>query len=132
MLFGKHVGRRKRKSIARIMGFKTVKEFNYLGIKMTLRRLSYDDFQFIIDKTMKLLSIWGSKILSVAGKISLVKSVLLSLPAFYGTHSLVPKRIPDELDKISRNFVWSKSDGSTGLYYVCWEDMYKPVSKGGR
>ncbi|PKU80715.1 Putative ribonuclease H protein [Dendrobium catenatum] len=132
MLFGKHVDRRKKKSIAKIMNIKTVKEFNYLGIKMALRRLSYDDFQFIIDKTLKLLNIWGSKILSVAGKITLVKSVLLALPTYYGTHLLVPKKILDDLDKICRDFIWRKSDGTSGIHYVSWEDMCKPVNKGGR
>ncbi|PKU88070.1 Putative ribonuclease H protein [Dendrobium catenatum] len=81
---------------------------------------------------MKLHSIWGSKILSVAGKITLVKSILLTLPAYYASHSLVPKRILDELDKLCSNFIWSKSDGSMGLHFVSWEDICKPVSKARR
>ncbi|XP_020684353.2 uncharacterized protein LOC110100971 [Dendrobium catenatum] len=132
MLFGKHVDRRKKKIIAKTMNFKTVKEFNYLGIKMTLRRLSYDDFQLIIDKTFKLLNIWGSKILSVAGKITLVKTVLLALPTYYGTHSLLPKKILDDLEKICRDFIWRKAKGNSGIHYVSWEEMCKPVNEGGR
>lgn len=38
ILFGKSVKRR-RKSILQIMGFKSIKEFSYLGVKVALRRL---------------------------------------------------------------------------------------------
>ncbi|KAI0492242.1 hypothetical protein KFK09_026511 [Dendrobium nobile] len=50
IIFGKIVDRRKRKAIQRIMGFKEVKQITYLGIKMSLKRLASNDFQFIIKK----------------------------------------------------------------------------------
>ncbi|KAI0493984.1 hypothetical protein KFK09_024114 [Dendrobium nobile] len=39
ILFGKHVKTRKRKSIEYIMGFKVVKDFNYLSVMVVLRRI---------------------------------------------------------------------------------------------
>ncbi|PKU84416.1 Putative ribonuclease H protein [Dendrobium catenatum] len=81
---------------------------------------------------MRLLNIWGSKILSIASKITLVKFVLLTLPAYHASHYLVPKCILVELDKLYRKFISSKSDGAMRLHFVSWEDMCKPMSKGGR
>ncbi|KAL0907753.1 hypothetical protein M5K25_022188 [Dendrobium thyrsiflorum] len=132
LLFGKAVNRRNKKSISKIMQFKSVKELDYLGVKLSLRRLRKDDFQFITDKAIKLTNIWGSKIISLAGKILLIKSVLLSLTTFHCTNSLVPKSILDGIDKICRSFIWNKSDGRLGIHFVNWNAVCLPIKWGGR
>ncbi|KAL0921308.1 hypothetical protein M5K25_008367 [Dendrobium thyrsiflorum] len=119
ILFGSSVRRRRRKAIIQIMGFRSVKEFQYLGIKMTLR--SFENDQHL-----------GGKLISLAGRITLIKSVLLSYSVFHCTNSLVPKGILDEIDKICRRFVWSKSNGKPGIHYVDWKSMCRPVKRGGR
>ncbi|XP_020702065.1 uncharacterized protein LOC110113730, partial [Dendrobium catenatum] len=53
ILFGKHVNRRKRWKICKIIKFKELQEFNYLGTKMALRRMKGSDFQFILDNALK-------------------------------------------------------------------------------
>ncbi|KAI0513486.1 hypothetical protein KFK09_009510 [Dendrobium nobile] len=132
IMFGKHVERKRKRSLSRIMGFKYVKEFLYLGVKMALRRLKKEDFQSIIDEAFKKLNQWGNKYLSLPGKIILVKSVLLALPIYHSTHSLVPKKFLAELDKICRNFIWDKKNGAKGMHYVNWNEMCKPIEYGGR
>ncbi|KAI0529234.1 hypothetical protein KFK09_001781 [Dendrobium nobile] len=59
ILFGKMVDRRRRKAITRTLGIKEVKQFTYLGIKMALRRLKANDYQFIIEKSLKKINTWG-------------------------------------------------------------------------
>ncbi|PKU85468.1 Putative ribonuclease H protein [Dendrobium catenatum] len=89
------------------------------------------DFQFILDKTMSMIGVWGGKLISMAGRINLVKSILLSIPTFHSTLSLVPKQVLNEVEKLSRSFIWNKSDGNAGLHYVNWEVMCKPKKFGG-
>ncbi|XP_020672260.1 uncharacterized protein LOC110092181 [Dendrobium catenatum] len=72
------------------MGFKQVKEFVYLGIKMALRRMVASDFYFIIEKALRFLNTWGTKSLSLAGNIILIKTVILAIPNYFSSHSLVP------------------------------------------
>ncbi|KAL0925589.1 hypothetical protein M5K25_003944 [Dendrobium thyrsiflorum] len=132
ILFGKHVKTRKRKSIELIMGFKVVKEFYYLGVKVALRRLVAADFHFLTEKALRLFGVWGSKLISLAGKFTLIRMVLLSLPTFYCTFSLVPKGILNELDKLSRSFIWNKQDGKLGFHFVSWNNLCKQVRVGGR
>ncbi|KAI0492266.1 hypothetical protein KFK09_026535 [Dendrobium nobile] len=131
MLFGKHIGRKKKNNIKRFIGFKTIKELNYLGLKIALRRLKYEDYQFIIENALKKLNQWASKLLSLAGKLTLVKTVLLALPTFHASHSLVPKRVLEDLDIACKNFIWCKNNGK-GMHYVNWLDMCKPINCGGR
>ncbi|KAL0923155.1 hypothetical protein M5K25_007201 [Dendrobium thyrsiflorum] len=132
VLFGKSVSKRKRRSILRIVGCKQVKELNYLGVKVALRRLVKNDFQFIVDKALRMINIWGSKVISLAGRILLVKSVLLTYPIFHSTLSLVPKSILQDLEKLCRTFIWSKGNGKKGLHFVKWEWMCKSMESGGR
>ncbi|PKU83889.1 Putative ribonuclease H protein [Dendrobium catenatum] len=131
IVFGKSVGTRRRKKISKVFNCKEVKEFNYLGIKVTLRRLSRTDFQFIIDKAMSMLGIWGNKLISLGGKITLANSVLLSYPSFHSSLSMVPKQTLYEVVKLCRKFIWNKNDGSAGMHYVSWELLCKPRSCGG-
>ncbi|KAL0915985.1 hypothetical protein M5K25_013459 [Dendrobium thyrsiflorum] len=123
LLFGNSVNRWSRKAISKIMKYKSVKELDYLGVKQSLRRLHKADYQFIIDKAIKFTNIWGSKVISLAGKILLIKSILLSLTTFHCTISLVPKGILDGIDKICRSFIWNKYDGRFGIHFVNWISM---------
>lgn len=63
ILFEKYVKKRKKKSIEPIMCFKAVNEFNYLGVKVALRRLVAMDFHFIFEKALRLFNFWGSLLL---------------------------------------------------------------------
>ncbi|XP_020701904.1 uncharacterized protein LOC110113604 [Dendrobium catenatum] len=117
VLFGLSVKNRRRKKICRIMNLREIKEFCYLGVKVVLRRLHKADFQFLLDKTMSMLRVWGGKLFSLAGRITLVKSVLLTYPTFHSANSMVPKKVLYEIDKICKEFIWRKRDGNAGLHY---------------
>ncbi|XP_028557267.1 uncharacterized protein LOC114581389 [Dendrobium catenatum] len=79
----------------------------------------------------KMLNIWGTKTLSLAEKIALIKSIILAIPNYYSTHSLVPVQLVKEVDKICRGFLWDKAGGNAGLHYISWEELYKPLKGGG-
>ncbi|PKU79528.1 Putative ribonuclease H protein [Dendrobium catenatum] len=80
---------------------------------------------------MSMLGVWGGKLISLARRISLVKSVLLSYPSFHSTNSLVPKQVLYEIDKLCRGFIWNKCDGNVGLHYFSWDLLCKPRRWGG-
>ncbi|KAI0488518.1 hypothetical protein KFK09_028352 [Dendrobium nobile] len=54
-----------KKTVTRFLGYKTVKEMNYLGIKFSLRRLKMADFQDLLSNAMEKLNAWGKKTLSL-------------------------------------------------------------------
>ncbi|KAL0906038.1 hypothetical protein M5K25_024499 [Dendrobium thyrsiflorum] len=90
VIFGKAVPRRKKK-LAALLGFKHVEEFTYLAIKIALRRLVASDFHGIMAHAFDRLNAWGSRFLSIAGRVALLKSSFLALPVFLLAYSLVPK-----------------------------------------
>ncbi|KAL0917907.1 hypothetical protein M5K25_013013 [Dendrobium thyrsiflorum] len=131
ILFGKAVKKRRR-TISRIMGLRPVKEMNYLGVKIVLRRLVRADFQLIIEKSLGKFNAWESKFISLPGRLILLKSVILLLPIFQCTHSLIPKSILFDIDKMCMDFIWHKQDGKKGIHYVSCDVLCKPVNMGGR
>ncbi|XP_020683117.1 uncharacterized protein LOC110100068 [Dendrobium catenatum] len=131
ILFAEAIERARRKKLTRILGFKAVNEWKYLGIKMSLKRLKVADFQDLLAQVLERLNVWGKKNLSLGGRIVLLKSSLLTLPNFVIMHSVVPRKVLQEIEKLCRNFVWHKSNGERGLHYVAWEELCKPRSAGG-
>ncbi|KAI0524517.1 hypothetical protein KFK09_003890 [Dendrobium nobile] len=132
MVFDKAVSTRKKNAMACIMGFKTSKDLNYLGVKLSSRRLLTEDYQFIINKALKMPNSWGGRMLSLAGKIIPTKTNLLSFSIFHCTNSLVPKSALEEIYKICRSFIWNKPNGKQGIHYVSWNTLCLPSKWGGR
>ncbi|XP_020696805.1 uncharacterized protein LOC110109919 [Dendrobium catenatum] len=131
MLFDKVVSYSMKKKIARVLGFKVVKEMKYLGVKISLSRLNMADFQELMSNVMDRLNSWGKKSLSMGGKLTLIESSLFTMPNFSITHSLVPKRILHELEKLCGSFIWHKNHGTNGMHYIAWGEICKPRSMGG-
>ncbi|KAI0524605.1 hypothetical protein KFK09_003982 [Dendrobium nobile] len=131
IIFGSSTNQSMKRKIGKKTGFKIVKEFHYLGIKIALRRLTKNDFQFVIDHALDKLNSWGAQFLSMAGRIILAKSSLLSLPTFVSTHSLIPKKILYDLDRICRDFIWHQNKDNKGLHYFAWDDLCTPRNRGG-
>ncbi|XP_020671709.1 uncharacterized protein LOC110091802 [Dendrobium catenatum] len=131
MIIGRIVESRRKKKIARIMGIKVVEEFDYLGTKLSLRRLRKEDFQFSLDKSLKILNTWGNRYISLLGKLVLEKLVFCNLPLLLISHSLIPLSVLKEFKKYCRNFIWNKQDGKHGMHYVAWEELCKLRALGG-
>ncbi|XP_020685352.1 uncharacterized protein LOC110101664 [Dendrobium catenatum] len=129
IIFGNSFKPSLKRKLGKKSGFKTVKELNYLVIKIALRRLVKNDFHFVIDHALEKLNSWGARFLSIAGRLTLAKSSLLSLPTF--VYSLIPKKILYELDRICRDFIWHQNSETKGLHYIAWHELCIPRASGG-
>ncbi|KAI0519500.1 hypothetical protein KFK09_006949 [Dendrobium nobile] len=65
IIFSNSVNNPMRKKIAKVLGFKVVKEMSYLGIKLTHNRLRAADFHDILINMMDRLNTWGKNFLSM-------------------------------------------------------------------
>ncbi|KAL0917861.1 hypothetical protein M5K25_012962 [Dendrobium thyrsiflorum] len=131
IIFAKSVRGNCKKKISKKLGFLIVNEMHYLGVKLVVRRPLKSDFRSIIDHALTKLNAWGSRSLSMAGSVLLIKSSLLSLPIFLSTLTLVPKSILHNLDKLCRDFLWNKDKVRKGLHYIAWDELCKPKLLGG-
>lgn len=77
------------------------------------------------------ISQWSYRLLSIGGKLTLVKAVLTSIPVYWFSLLLVPKKIINMMRKLLFNFLWTGSLSSGGLVMAGWEQFSIPVSSGG-
>ncbi|KAJ0842900.1 putative reverse transcriptase zinc-binding domain-containing protein [Helianthus annuus] len=88
-------------------------------------------WQPVVERFNKKLSKWKAKNLSFAGRVTLAKAVLGSLPSYYLSLFAAPKAIISKLEKIRRDFLWGKAGSGHKLRWVRWELVTRPKKMGG-
>ncbi|KAK2441392.1 hypothetical protein QL285_012694 [Trifolium repens] len=102
----------------------------YLGFPMMHGRLQRKDFEFLEEKISKRLATWQHNLLNKAGRMTLVKSTLNSIPNYYMQIAWLPQATCDFIDRTARNFLW-KGSSTTGMHLVGWDKITKPKKLGG-
>lgn len=73
-----------RDMIGATLGFQIEEDLgSYLGVPLFHKRTTQRTFQFVVDKVQKRLSGFEGKLLLLAGRITLAKSVLLAIPGYF-------------------------------------------------
>ena len=104
----------------------------YLGLPLHTRQLRRVDVQPLIDKVAARLPIWKGKFLNRAGRLTLVRSVLSSVPTYFLTVFTLQKWAFKQIDKIRRSFLWKgDAEAGGGHCLVQWARVKKPKKLGG-
>lgn len=77
------------------------------------------------------MSSWKARSLSLAGRATLIRSILNSLPVYYMQIALMPVHVCNELDKIARDFLWGSCVNRRKTSLVAWEKVCSPLHTGG-
>ena len=105
--------------------------FTYLGVPLFKNRPKKEFLLPIIDRIKSKLASWKGKALSMAGRLTLIKSVISG--SF--THAFFSykwtKNIISYLNACIRNLLWAGSIIERKLVTVSWHKVYKPLSEGG-
>jgi mannosylglycoprotein endo-beta-mannosidase len=105
--------------------------FNYLGVPIFKGKPKACHLQPIADKIKLKLSAWKASLLSIAGRVQLVKSVIQSMLTYsISIYSLLVSLLKD-LEKCIRNFIWSGDLDKRKLVTVSWKKLCRPLSQGG-
>lgn len=78
----------------------------YLSFPLKQLGASTQDFDFIIERIKAKLAGWKGQLLSFAGRVVLTKFMLSTIPLYAMQSHLLPRRVLDSLDRVSRNFIW--------------------------
>jgi len=62
--------------------------------------------------------------------LALATSVLSSIPANYMQINWLPESICDNIDQVTRNFIW-RGANDKGIHLVGWKKIAKPKKLGG-
>lgn len=103
----------------------------YLGVSLFHTRTKKCTFQFIVDKVRQKLNGYNAKLLSLAGRVMLAKSVVLTIPGYFMQTAMLPIGVCERIEQVVRRFVWGGSSDVAKTTLVNWENCCQPLLKGG-
>ncbi|KAL0455384.1 UNVERIFIED_CONTAM: hypothetical protein Slati_0877600 [Sesamum latifolium] len=74
---------------------------------------------------------WEGNRLSFAGRVQLIKSVLMALEVYWAMAFISPKGVIKEMEKRFCSFLW-KGTTSSGYPKVAWDQVCKLLAEGGK
>ncbi|GJW95491.1 RNA-directed DNA polymerase, eukaryota, reverse transcriptase zinc-binding domain protein [Tanacetum coccineum] len=84
--------------------------FSYLGVKVGGRMSRIKSRDEIVNKLLARLSKWKMKMLSIEGRLTLLKSVLGSTPIYYMSMFKVPMQVLNKMETIRSRFFNGEND----------------------
>lgn len=105
--------------------------FTYLGLPIGCDISRVKSWDPIIDRISKKLDSWKGRLLSIGGRVTLIKSSIYSLSLYYMSIFPIPKSVIEKINKIQRQFLWSGEKGKKSLSLVAWNIVELPKSLGG-
>eukprot|EP00253_Pinus_taeda_P017343 PITA_17343 len=118
--------------LIRILGFKKGDlPTKYLGniLDYTSRRMK--NWQGVLDKLNNKVANWAFRVLNIAGRIVLAKSVLQAIPIYPLSIMAAPLGVCAKIREIIRKFIWSGSDQKKKWALVSWSQLTERKEKGG-
>jgi len=77
----------------------------YLGVPLHFSKLKREDIQQVVDKLIKRIAGWRGKLLSSAGKLTLLKSCLANIPIYLLSVIKFPKWAIENINSQMGNFL---------------------------
>ncbi|CAL1354280.1 unnamed protein product [Linum trigynum] len=102
----------------------------YLGVPVIHDRISKATYVDLIDRIDTRLAGWKANTMSLAARITLVQSVLASLPAYTMQTSFLPANVRDYIDRKTRAFIWGSTESGRKIHQVDWETICHPIDEG--
>lgn len=105
-------------------------EFNYLGAPISPTRPNAHTLHPLKIKIINKIKNWHAHNLSFPGRITLIKSVLNSIPIHTMRSLLLPDSFILDIQSILSSFLWS-SKKAKSVHWIAWDQVTLPYSQGG-
>ncbi|EOY02236.1 Uncharacterized protein TCM_011923 [Theobroma cacao] len=122
----------RRQIIAHTTGFqhKTLPVI-YLGAPLHKGPKKVTLFDSLITKIRDRISGWENKTLSPGGRITLLRSVLSSLPLYLLQVLKPPVVVIEKIERLFNSFLWGDSTNDKRIHWAAWHKLTFPCSEGG-
>ncbi|GJV81162.1 RNA-directed DNA polymerase, eukaryota [Tanacetum coccineum] len=106
--------------------------FSYLGIPIGYNMNRVPGWQILIDCFKPRLSSWKANLLSIEGRLTLIKSVLGNLGIYFLLIFKALEIILKALKSLRANFFWGDSQDSKKLAWIKWTNVLSSFEKGSK
>ncbi|XP_058777002.1 uncharacterized protein LOC131651355 [Vicia villosa] len=105
--------------------------FTFLGIPIgsNPRRILF--WNPLINRLKRRLNGWKGRLLSLGGRITLLKAVLSSLHIFFMSFYRALVHVCKEITRIQSNFLWSGIEDKKKIHWVRWDSLCLSLEKSG-
>ena len=129
---GVNVGGNVVASYAKMLNYAQMRvPFKYLGLEVGGNPRTVKFWEPVLTKLKARLNGWRGRFLSLAGRISLVKTIISSVPLYYLSIFKAPESIYKNITSIQRRFLWGWGKEKRPIQWVSWEDVCKSKEDGG-
>lgn len=111
LIFPPKMHHQRRRILAESLGMRGSTSFGkYLGCSILPNKLKRMDYFGLLEKVKLCIGGWQSKFLNMAGRCTLIKSVVSSFPVNGMQTAILPKSVCRDTEKDCRKFLWNKVD----------------------
>ncbi|GJS19659.1 RNA-directed DNA polymerase, eukaryota, reverse transcriptase zinc-binding domain protein [Tanacetum coccineum] len=103
----------------------------YLGVPVGCNMRRCSNWNTIIQKFSSKLSKWKARLLSIGGRLSLIKSVLGNLPTYYMSIYIMHVTIQNKLEMMRNNFFIGGDESEKKMTWVSWKKCLVSKKLGG-
>ncbi|KAL8548201.1 hypothetical protein ACS0TY_007499 [Phlomoides rotata] len=79
--------------------------FSYLGLNVGINHRTHSAWNNLVNRVEKKLTKWSGKLISFAGRVTLIQAVLTAIPKYCLSFYLIPKATIKQLTYIFRRFL---------------------------
>ncbi|GJU19224.1 putative RNA-directed DNA polymerase, eukaryota, reverse transcriptase zinc-binding domain protein [Tanacetum coccineum] len=105
--------------------------FKYLGVPVGCNMARCSNWDPVIQKFSTRLSHWKARLLSVGGRLTLIKFVLGSLPLYFMSLYKVPISVCNKLESMHNQFFLGSDLGEKKMTWVSWKKCLDSKKSGG-
>ncbi|KAL6508840.1 hypothetical protein OROHE_021399 [Orobanche hederae] len=103
----------------------------YLGLHIVSNMYRIDSWNHVVDRVKARLNNWKANMLSIGGRLSLIKSVLGSVAIYPLSIFKLPIAVAKSIEAIRRNFFIGKSSDSRKMSWFAWDHVLTSKENGG-
>lgn len=97
---------------------------------MAAHKLKVVHYQPLIQKILHKISGWATKMLSYAGRLQLIKAIVLGVHNYWSQVFLLPHKVVKIIQAACRTFLWTGQANVSRRALVAWEKVMA-LSAGG-
>ncbi|XP_063945891.1 uncharacterized protein LOC108212308 [Daucus carota subsp. sativus] len=132
VLFSPNTNSELKQKVIDILGIsKSSGKSKYLGLPATLGKNKSEVFAYILERVLKKMQGWKSKLLSQAGREILIKAVVQAIPSYAMHCFLLSQSMINKIMTAVRRFWWGGDSDKNCIYWRKWDLLTKAKSEGG-